>query len=267
MKNLKRIVCLMLIGLLSVVLLAGCSSDENVLKVATNAEFPPFEEIQDGEYVGFDMDLIRLIGEEMGYEVQIDNMEFESVVGSLPAGTHNVAISGLTITPTRSESVDFSDSYNETAQILIVRNDDTNFTGTDKATLDEQLKNKRIGVCIGFTGEKYANGDDELGYTAIEGAQVTSFDNVSLAVTELKNGNLDAIIMDDTVAKNVAESDANKDSVKVIDVPLTTEYYAIAVKKGNTELKDKINSALKEIKDSGKLDELIEQWGIKDVNQ
>ena len=73
--------------------------------------------------------------------------------------------------------------------------------------------------------------------------------------------------MDDTVAKNVAESDANKDSVKVIDVPLTTEYYAIAVKKGNTELKDKINAALKEIKDSGKLDELIEQWGIKDVNQ
>lgn len=267
MKNFKRVFCIVMVCMLSMVLLAGCSQNENVLKVATNAEFPPFEEIQDGEYVGFDMDLIRLIGEKLGYEVQIDNMEFDSVVGSLPAGTHNVAISGLTITPTRSKSVDFSDSYNETAQILIVKSDDTMFTGTDKATLDEQLKNKRIGVCIGFTGEKYANGDDELGYAAIEGAEVTSFDNVSLAVTELKNGNLDVIIMDDTVAKNVAESDANKADVKVIDIPLTTEYYAIAVKKGNTELKDKINEALKEIKDSGKLDELIDTWGIKEVNE
>ncbi len=276
----KRIGAAVLAGVLLTASAAGCSAREGdsssskagdnstaskpKLRVATNAEFEPWESIDSAtkEYIGFDMDLIREIAKKLDMDVEIQNMEFDSVVASLPTGACDVAISGLTITPGRSKTVDFSESYHETAQILMVRTNDTVFTGTTKEALDEQLKGKKIGVCTAFTGESYAKGKEDLGYPGIEGADVKSYDNVSLAAQELKNGTIDVIIMDEAVAKNAAAADQNKDAIKVIDVPLTVEYYAIAMKKGNAELKEKINKALKELQDSGKVDELKKTWGI-----
>lgn len=139
-----------------------------------------------------------------------------------------------------------------------MRADDTVFTGTTAEALNEQLKNKRIAACTGFTGEFYAKGDEEWEFEGIEGAIVTTYDNVSLAIQELKNGKVDAVIMDDSPAKFAAA--ANADAVKVIDVALTTEAYGIAIKKGNTELKEKIDGALAELKAAGKIDELIDKW-------
>lgn len=281
--KLKRIGAALLAAALMTVFFAGCgaetgsdvSNQSNVsdqsgstvkkekLRVATNAEFLPWEGLsEDGDYIGFDMDLIRLIGEKIGMEVEISNMDFNGVVGSIPSGTCDVGIAGLTITPDREKNVAFSESYHETAQILIVRQNDNIFTGTTKEELDEQLKNKTVGVCEGFTGEQYANGADDLGYPGIEGADIKVYKNISLAIADLKNNVVDVVIMDDTVAKNAASTDENKNDVRVIDVPLTVEKYAIALKKGNTELKEKIDKALQEIKDSGKLDELKETWKI-----
>ena len=243
----KRIGAAVLAGVLLTASAAGCSAREGddtgskagdnstaakaKLRVATNAEFPPWEDIdkETKEYIGFDMDLIREIAAKIGMEAEISSMPFDSVVASLPGGACDVAISGLTITPKRSKSVEFSESYHETAQILLVRKDDTVFTGTTKEDLDEQLKGKTIGVCSGFTGELYAKGDKDLEYPGIEGATVKSYANISLAAQELKTGVLDVVIMDDTVAKNAAAADQNKDTIKVIDVPLTVEYYAIAM--------------------------------------
>lgn len=240
------------------------STEKKVLKVATNAEFPPFEDLdENNNVVGFDADLIKAIAEKMDMTVEFSNMEFDGVLAAIASGTCDVAISGLTINDKRKESVDFSEPYHETAQIIIVRQDDEHFTGTTKEEIDEQLKNQKIGVCAGFTGEAYAKGDEDWGYTAIEGADIKSYDNISLAITDLNNGTINVIIMDAPTAKESADSDANKDKVKVIDIPLTVEYYGIAVKKGNSEMLDKINDALAEIKEENKLDSFKDTWGIK----
>ena len=263
MKILKKVSALAL-AMLMLAAFAGCGSKKgNVLTVATNAEFEPFEYLdKDGNATGFDIDLIKAVAEKMGYDdVKIDNMEFDGVVAAVEQGTCDVAASGLTINAKRKKSVDFSDAYySGAAQILIVGKDDAHYTGTPKEELDDQLKNQTIGVCSGFTGQAYAEGDDEWGFKKIDGATVKVYDNVSLAIEDMKNGVINAIIMDDSVAKEAAAQ--NADAVKVVDVDLTVEEYGIAVKKGNSELVKKVNDALKALKDEGKIDELLKKYKI-----
>ena len=261
MKKFSKILALAVAVLTVMAIFSGCKKNSKVLTVATNAEFEPFESLDsDNNVVGFDADLIKLIADEMGMTVKFSNMEFDGVIAAVTSGTCDSAISGLTINAKRSKSVDFSDAYYEgAAQILIVKTDDTTYTGTTKAELDNQLKNKTIGVCSGYTGQAYAQGDEDWGFEAIEGATVKIYDNPSLAIADLKSGTISAIILDDSVAK---ENVASTDGVKTIDVPLTIESYGIAVKKGDSELLSKINSALAKIKESGKLDELKTTWKV-----
>jgi len=245
---------------------SGVKDTENkkeILRVATNAEFEPFESVdkESGELIGFDIDLIKAIADKIGYEVKFDNMEFEAVLGAVTSGSCDVGISGLTINAKRKKSVDFSDAYySGAAQILIVGANDTYYTGKTKEELDEQLKNQKIGVCTGFTGQAYAKGDDEWGFKGIEGAKISIYDNVSLAIADLKNGTINAIIMDDSVAKNAASE--NSDIAKVVDVTLTVEEYGIAIKKGNTELAEKINKAFNELKEDGTYEKLLKEYGL-----
>lgn len=259
----KKLLAIALMALMLIGCFAGCASSPEKLLVATNAEFEPFESLDaDGNIVGFDIDLMNAIAEKMGYEVQYENMEFDGVVAAVANGTCDVAISGLTINNKRAKSVNFSDAYySGAAQILIVGKNDTYYTGTTKAELDEQLKFQTVGVCTGFTGQAYAEGDDEWEFEGIEGANVKIYENVSLAIADLKAGNISTIIMDDSVAKEAASN--NSDAVKVIDVPLTIEEYGIAISKGNAELKDKVNAALSELVANGTVDKLLEQYGLK----
>lgn len=281
MKKSVKIITLLIALTLALTMFAGCGKTQDTdketttdigetttvtpikLKVATNAEFKPFEFLDEStnEVIGFDVDLMNMIAEKIGAEITFENMEFDGVVASIPSGTCDVAISGLTINAARSKTVDFSVPYYEdSSQILIVKKDDTIFTGTTKAELDTQLENKRVGVCTGFTGQAYAQGDEEWGFAGITGADVKIYDNVGLAVQDLKNGMIDAVIMDDTPAKEAATTAENADDVKVIDVALTTEAYGIAIKKGNTDLKEKIDTAIAELKAAGKIDELKTKW-------
>lgn len=263
MKKMAKILSVVLALVMIMSVFSACGAKKNVLYVAVNAEFPPFETIVDGEIVGFDIDLIKAIAGKLDMEVQIDNMEFDGVISAVNQGADDVAISGLTINETRKQSVDFSDAYFKgAAQILIVRSDDTHYTGKTKAELDEQLKNQSIGVCSGFTGAAYASGDAEWGFKAIEGAKVKTYDNISLAIEDLKNGTINAIIMDDVPAKEATATDENKNDIKCIDIALTVEEYGIAVKKGNTELLGKINQALKELEAEGELQRIADKWGV-----
>lgn len=278
MKNWKRLSALLLSCAIVAGLASGCSGEpseagssgasekKDVLTVAVNAEFDPWEILDsDNNPIGCDIDIINAIAAKLGKTTKIDNMEFDSVVGSVASGKYDLAISGLTITGPRKESIDMSDPYYEgAAQILITKKDDTLFTGTTKEELDEQLKNKRIGVCSGFTGYFYAVGDEEgWGFKKIEGADVQIYDNIAMAIQDLKNNKIDTIIMDDAVAKSSAASDENKDAIKVIDVPLTIESYAIGVKKGNEELLKQVNDALAELKSSGELQKMFDKWNIE----
>ena len=262
MKNFKRILCLAL-ALVMLMGFAACGKKENdTLSVATNAEFEPFESLdKDGNLIGFDIELMNAIGEKIGREIKFDNMEFDGVVAAVSGGTCDAAISGLTINAKRSKSVDFCNAYySGAAQILIVAADDKHYTGETKEKLDEQLKKQTIGVCTGFTGQAYAEGDEEWGFKKIEGAKVKIYENISLAIADLKNDVINAIIMDDSTAKEAAKQ--NKNDVKVIDIPLTVEEYGIAVEKGNTELKDEINKAFAELKEDGTYDKLLTKYEL-----
>ncbi|MDC7292740.1 MULTISPECIES: basic amino acid ABC transporter substrate-binding protein [unclassified Butyrivibrio] len=242
----KKIFTLVLAMILVVSCLAGCGSQGGTLTVGTNAAFPPFEYIgDDGNPDGFDVALIKAIGEKMGMKVVIQDMEFDSLVSSI-GGKIDVAIAGMTVTEERKATVDFSDSYYEAVQSVIVPKGSTIATAED-------LKNLKIGVQLGTTGEFIA---DE-----IEGASVSAYNKAVDAVNDLNNGRVDCVIVD----KNPAEVFGAQfsDKVDVIDgsaFDFEPEYYAIALPKGNEDLAAKINNALNELKADGTYDALVKQY-------
>ena len=221
------------------------ATNGQVLTVGTNAEFPPFEYVgDDGEPDGFDVALIKAVGEKLGMEVKVENMEFDSLVSSI-GNRIDAAIAGMTVTDERKEQVDFSNPYYEAVQYVIVAAD------SDIATADD-LKNKTIGCQLGTTGMFLAED--------IEGATAQTYNRAIDAVNDLVNGRVDAVIID----KNPAEVFETKfeGKVKIIDganFGFETEEYAIALPKGS-ELVDKINQALEDLKADGTFDALVSEY-------
>ena len=258
----KRFLCLLLAAIAALSLTA-CGSG---LKIATNAEFPPFETMENGKIVGFDVDLINAIAEQMGEEVTWDNMDFDGVVGSVVSGGADMAIAGLTVTESRRQQVDFSEPYYTTSQVLIVPQGDSVFTGTDKATLTAQLAGKKIGVCLGFTGGSFVAGDEDMGWAGVNAASCTEYNSIAQAIIALRSGVIEVIVMDRVPAMSACAIADNSDML-VLDVALTTEDYAIAVKKGNTALLNKINDALRTMKGDGSLAALITKWDIDNAEK
>lgn len=224
---------------------AADKTEGGVLVFGTNAEFPPFEYVgDDGEPDGFDVALIKAVGEKLGMEVQVENMEFDSLVSSI-GNRIDGAIAGMTVTDERKEQVDFSNPYYEAVQFVIVSAD------SDIATADD-LKNKTIGSQLGTTG-MFLSED-------IEGATAQTYNRAIDAVNDLVNGRVDAVIID----KNPAEVFNTKfeGKVKIIDgaeFGFETEEYAIALPKGSG-LVDQINQALEDLKADGTFDALVAQY-------
>ena len=221
------------------------STEKEVLVFGTNAEFPPFEYLgDDGEPDGFDIALIKAIGEKMGVEVEIQNMEFASLVAATGTKIDGV-IAGLTVTDERKEAVDFSDAYYEAVQYVIVPADSTIATADD-------LKNKTIGVQLGTTGMFIAE--------EIEGATVQSYNKAVDAVNDLNNGRVDLVIID----RNPAEVFVSKFPDKIVAIEgaqfgFEAEEYAIALPKGS-DLVEQVNTALAELKADGTFDALVVQY-------
>lgn len=220
---------------------------DGVLTVGTNAEFPPFEYVDDnGQPDGFDIALIKAIGEKLGVEVQVENMEFDSLVASIGSKV-DVAIAGMTVTEERAASVDFSDSYYDALQYVVVAE------GSEIATA-EDLVGKTIGVQLGTTGDFIATDD-------IEGTTVSQYSKAVDAVNDLINGRVDCVIIDKNPAL-VFESKF-EGQVKALDgaqFDFGVEQYAIALPKGDAALAEQINSALEEIKGDGTFDELVKTY-------
>lgn len=225
---------------------ASAALADGVLTVGTNAEFPPFEFVDDnGEADGFDIALIKAIGEKLGVEVEVENMEFASLVSSI-GNKIDVAIAGMTVTDERKESVDFSNSYYEAVQYVILSE------GSEIATADD-LKGKTIGVQLGTTGDFIA--------TDIENSEVSGYNKAVDAVNDLVNGRVDCVIID----KNPALVFEEKFAGQVVAVDgaqfgFETEEYAIAMPKGDTALVEQVNAALEEIKADGTFDELVNTY-------
>ena len=216
---------------------------DGVLTVGTNAEFPPFEYVgDDGEADGFDIALIKAIGEKLGVEVQVENMEFASLVTSIGSKI-DVAIAGMTVTDERKESVDFSDPYYEAVQYVILPE------GSEIATADD-LVGKTIGVQLGTTGDFIASD--------IADTTVSQYNKAVDAVNDLINGKVDCVIIDKNPAL-VFESkfEGQVTAVDGAQFGFEAEEYAIAMPKGDSALVEQVNAALAEIKADGTFDQLV----------
>ena len=243
----KKLVSVLLVAALMASVLVGCGEGNNdkVLRVGTNAEFPPFEYVgDDGQPDGFDIALIKAIGEKMGYEVVVENMEFASLVGAI--GTKiDVSIAGMTIDEERLQSVDFSDPYYDAIQYVIVPE------GSD-IDCAADLEGKKIGVQLGTTGD-YA-------VEEIEGAEAAQYNKGVGAVNDLLNGRVECVIIDKNPALVFASEYDGIVALPGDQFDFGVEQYAIALPKGDTELAEKINTALKELKEDGTYDKLVKQY-------
>ena len=237
--KLKKMFALLAAVVFAVVALAGCGGsngsgskgDKKVLKVGTNADFAPFEfqDKEGKEYQGFDMDLIRAVGEQMGYKVEIENRAFDGLIPALTAKDIDVVISGMSINDERKKKVDFSDPYYDSGLTIVVRKDD------DRIKNFEGLKGMTVAVQIGTTSAKEVK--------KIEGVNVRELNSSADTFLELHAGGVDAVVNDKELADR-----------------RTSEQYGIAVSKGNTELVKKIDDALKALHENGKYDEIYKKW-------
>jgi polar amino acid transport system substrate-binding protein len=212
--------------------------------MGTNAAFPPFEYLDGGVVSGVDADLMAAIAKEMDVELVITDMEFDSLPTALANGQIDVIAAGFTVTADREETMDFSTPYYTAAQTIIVLKDST------IATLDD-LTDTVIGVQSGTSGQFCA---EEL--TDVD--NIKGFASGMLAVEALKNGQVDAVIIDNNPAS--AYGDENPDTLTLIEGQYDDEEYAIAVAKDNAALLKEINAALETLKSNGTFDEIISKY-------
>lgn len=215
------------------------------MKVAIDPTFPPFQsKAADGTLEGFDIDLIRAVAEAGGFTADLQPLPFDGIVGALQAGTMDATISTMTITKERAQAVDFSRPYFKAGLAIAVRSDNTDVTGFDS------LQGKKIAVQIGTTGEAKAR--------EISGSEVRTFDSAPLALQELANGNVDAVI-NDAPATLYAIKGGQPPNLKVVGELLTEEFYGMATPKGSPNL-EIINKGLTAIIDNGKYKEIYQSW-------
>lgn len=215
--------------------------------VGTNAEYPPFESAnEDGEIVGFDIDLMNALAEDAGLEVEYVNTRWDGIFVALSEGEFDVVISAATITEEREELVDFSDPYFNAGQTIAVRAD-----LAEEVSGPEDLAGYRIGVQLGTTGDEYAS--------ALEGAEVVRFDEITLAFQALKEGEVDAIINDGPTSADIIANNPDIEAV-IVGEPLTDEFYGIAVNPEKPEILDAINTSLANVIASGQYAEIYEEW-------
>lgn len=240
------------LSLVCVVTFAACGgttptadSGSTTLRVATEPAFPPFEfQGPDGTTQGFSYDLMNAIAEAEGFTVQFESLPFDGIIPALQAGTVDAAISSITITPERAQTVSFSRPYFKAGLAIAVREENTDITSF------ESLQGKRIAVQIGTTGANKAQ--------EVQGAQVRTFDSAPLALQELANNNVDAVINDAPVTLYAIQS-GNISGIKVVGQLLTEEFYGIALPKDSPNL-EKINSGLETVLNNGKYAEIYRKW-------
>ena len=214
------------------------------LVMATNAEFPPYEFHDGDSIVGIDAEIAKAIADELGMELEIEDIAFDSIIPEIVSGKADMGLAGMTVTEDRMQSVDFSDTYAKASQKIIVTED------SEIASPDD-LKGVIVGVQLGTTGDIYVS-DLEA-----DGTTVERYNKGFEAVQALSQGKIDAVVIDGEPAKTFV---AETEGLKILDESFTDEEYAIAVKKGNTELLEKINGALKTLKDNGTLDEIVAKY-------
>lgn len=242
----KKAIYAALVFVLVATTLAGCGAvGAKKVVVATDATWAPFEFVDEKtkDLIGFDIDLMKAIAKEGGFEIEFKNVPFDPLLAGMAAGTYDAAISSITITDERKQGMLFSDPYYAAGQLVAVQGANT----TIKSQTD--LKGKKVGAQVGTTGADEAK---KLG------AVVKTYDDIGSAFLDLINGQIDAVVSDNPVAAGYVQKYQGK--VKTAGAPFTNEQYGIAVKKGNTDLLAKINKGLKAVIAKGLIKEYDAKW-------
>lgn len=220
--------------------------EKGVIVMATSPDYPPFETVDDnGNVVGFDIDLAYEIAKELGLEIDLKEMSFETIITAVQNGQVDIGVSGFSITPERLESVDMTDPYLVGGQVILTTKD-SGINGP------EDLNGEKVAVGMGSTCEQAA--------MTIEGAEVMSLDDYNLGFVMLKNGSVKAVVADISVAKDYK---AKNNNFVIVGEPLTYEETGIVIKKGNDDLTEALNNAIKKLQDNGKIDEIKSKWGVQ----
>jgi ABC-type amino acid transport/signal transduction systems, periplasmic component/domain len=222
---------------------------DGFVTMSTNAEFEPFEYKKGDDIVGIDADISQKIADKLGVKLKINDVAFDTLVNELDSGRANFVAAGMTATEDKKKNVDFSDTYFKASQSIIVAKG-----STVKGRAD--LNGKKVGVQQGTTGDTYCT--NEKGENDIKVGSVERYNKGVDAVTDLINGKIDAVVIDDFPATKFVEK--NPDKIVKLDEALTQEEYAIAVKKGDTDMLKTVNDVLAELKSSGELDQIIDKY-------
>lgn len=241
----KKILVTILVLLAVLSLSSGVMAQRYV--VGTNASFPPFEYVEEGEIVGFDIDLIREIAKVQGFEVEFRDISFDSLIPGLASGSLDIVAAGMTITEKRKEVVAFSDPYYSANQSVLVHED-------SEEDLTVLFGENNVGVQTGTTGDTWVR--EKLVERDILKGEIRNYDSYVFVIRDLVNQNIDAAVLD----KPVAETYSKDNAVKVVAEVITGEEYGIAVGKNNQKLQEEINEGLAKVKENGTMDQLIEKY-------
>ena len=222
------------------------SDRAQTLTVAIEPAFPPFEMIdkENGGLKGFSVDLMKAIGKQADLSLEFTNMNFDGIILALQSRQVDAGISSITITPQRAKIVSFSRPYFRSGLAIAVQDSTQNINGL------QDLENQKIAVQIGTTGEKAAR--------KIPGAKISTFDSAPLALLELNNGNVKAVINDAPVTL-YAINTGNLQGIKIVGQLVTEEYYGIALPKNSSHLDD-IDRAIKALIENGTYATIYRKW-------
>ena len=220
------------------------------LVMSTNASFPPYEMVAaDGSLEGIDIDVAAAIAQKLGLELQIDNMGFDACILAVQQGKSDICMAGLTVTPERSAVMDFTDTYANGVQVVIVA------ANSDIATLDDLANDKMIGTQMGTTGYIYCSDTVENGGYGED--HVVPYDDGAAAIQALLKGQIDAVVIDNMPAQEYV---AANPGLKILDMEYANEDYAIGIAKGNTALLDAVNAALNELIADGTVQSIVDKY-------
>ena len=242
----KKLVALIMTMVVAMAMITGCGASssskkgeyEGELIMATNATFPPYEFVENGEYEGIDVEIAGKIAEKLNLELVIEDVEFGSIIAGVESGKYDMGMAGMTVTDERKESVNFSETYAVAVQSVIVP------AGSGIKSIDDISAETKIGVQQDTTGDIYAT--DDYGDEAI-----VRYKAGPDAVQALASGKVDCVIIDKEPAN---------DGLELLESAYAEEEYAICVAKGNDELLEKINTALTKLKSDGTIDEIVSKY-------
>lgn len=237
MKNILKLSLLFI----CLIVMVGCGKkDDNKLVMVTEAGFAPYEYYENGEIVGVDVDIAKEIARELGKELVIKDIAFDSIINEVRTGKADIGAAGISYSDERAKKVDFSINYSVSKQVVIVKNDSFINSIND-------INDKKIAVQLGSVADTYVTEN-------YKNAEIVRQKKYLAAIEDLKVGKVDLVVMDELPAKEIIEKNSG---IKILDGELTSDSYGMIVKKGNTELLETVNKVLNRLSSDGSIDNFI----------